>query len=210
VDAAVAGGGVDGVGRRRTRTSLTSTAAAVAAVAACVWRHQRQRGGARACRQRHRSSDAPIDTTARPWRGAVVAADVRRACCSALPCACRARSQQRCNASARTTVTTAAVHTRKGVRLHVAWSTNACCVLHTRTHDDGYGCGTSPPVVRGCVGGSVVGVRRRRRFTQILSGVDGLYTFLPSLCNQSVRVIRILVNSHVDLCLLSSTRVPKL
>jgi hypothetical protein len=49
-----------------------------------------------------------------------------------------------------------------------------------------------------------------RHFTQMLSGVDGLYTFPPSLCNQSVRVIRILVNSHVDLCLLSSTRVPRL
>jgi hypothetical protein len=47
-------------------------------------------------------------------------------------------------------------------------------------------------------------------FYESLSGVDGLYTFPPSLCNQSVRVIRILVNSHVDLCLLSSTRVPKL
>jgi hypothetical protein len=60
--------------------------------------------------------------------------------------------------------------------------------------------------------GAVVGggVRRRRHFTQMLSGVDGLYTFLPSLCNQSVRVIRILVNSHVDLHSLSSTRVPRL
>jgi hypothetical protein len=54
------------------------------------------------------------------------------------------------------------------------------------------------------------GVRRRRRFTQMLSGVDGPYTFSPSLCNQSVRVIRILVNSHVDLHSLSSTRVPRL
>jgi hypothetical protein len=60
------------------------------------------------------------------------------------------------------------------------------------------------------MGGAQTGVRQRRHLTQMLSGVDGLYTFSPSLCNQSVRVIRILVNSHVDLCSLSSTRVPRL
>jgi hypothetical protein len=66
------------------------------------------------------------------------------------------------------------------------------------------------PVVHDCVGGAMEASVVDRRFTQMLSGVDGLYTFSPSLCNQSVRVIRILVNSHVDLCLLSSARVPRL
>jgi hypothetical protein len=79
--------------------------------------------------------------------------------------------------------------------------TFASCVTHTPCQ--WYGDDAAQSIAYG----ALVSIRRRRHFTQMLSGVDGLYTFLPSLCNQSVRVIRILVNSHVDLCSLSSTRV---
>jgi hypothetical protein len=86
-----------------------------------------------------------------------------------------------------------------------SWAALSCVVDGVRHRH-----GRRDDIVMDGAYGALVGVRRRRHFTQILSGVDGLYTFPPSLCNQSVRVIRILVNSHVDLCLLSSTRVPRL
>jgi hypothetical protein len=81
-----------------------------------------------------------------------------------------------------------------------------CCAVK-RTHGRRRRRSSSSMTVWAC---ALVGVRRRRHFTQMLSGVDDPYTFSPSLCNQSVRVIRILVNSHVDLHSLSSTRVPRL